>query len=134
MNNYYDESLTVKYVAIIASILLILFVITLIAAPSYNVYSREMSGKAQLREAEWNKQIAIEEARALKESALLKAEAEVIRADGVARANEIIGSSLKDNEAYLRYLWINALYEDSNSIIYVPTEANLPILESSRIK
>ena len=115
-------------------IVLVFLIISFVmwALPQYNVYSRELSGKAQLREAEWNKQIAIEEARALKESAVLRAEAEVIRAEGVARANEIIGSSLRDNEAYLRYLWINALYEDSNSIIYVPTEANLPILEAGK--
>jgi regulator of protease activity HflC (stomatin/prohibitin superfamily) len=127
-----QEKELIKFWIITIVIIISIIVIAMWLLPQYNVYSRELSGKAQLREAEWNKQIAIEEARALKESALLKAEAEVIRAEGVAKANEIIGSSLKDNEAYLRYLWINALYEDSNSIIYVPTEANLPILEAGK--
>lgn len=60
------------------------------------------------------------------------AEAEIIRAKGVAEANRIIGDSLKNNEAYLRYLWIRNLEDGPNQIIYVPTEANLPLLESSR--
>jgi len=51
----------------------------------------------------------------------------------VAKANKIIGDSLKDNESYLRYLWINGLSEkDNNTVIYVPTEANLPILEAGK--
>ncbi len=74
----------------------------------------------------------MEEARAEKESASFRAEAEIIRAEGVAEANRIIGGSLKDNKDYLTYLWIQALYDESNSVIYVPTEANLPILEATR--
>lgn len=50
----------------------------------------------------------------------------------MAEANRIIGDSLKNNEAYLRYLWIRNLEDGPNQIIYVPTEANLPLLESSR--
>lgn len=102
--------------------------------PQYNVYTRRMSGEAQLREAEWNRQIAIEEAKAKNESAKLFAEAEVTRARGVAEANKIIGDSLKDNEAYLRYLWIEGLQGDRSEVIYVPTEAGLPILEARRLK
>lgn len=110
----------------------ILFLSIFYFYPLYHVWSKELSGKAQLKEAEWNRQIQVEEAKALKESSSLIAESEVIRARGVAEANEIIGDSLKGNEGYLTYLWINALYEDSNSIIYIPTEANLPILEATR--
>ncbi|UCF13227.1 MAG: hypothetical protein JSW06_02940 [Thermoplasmatales archaeon] len=40
--------------------------------------------------------------------------------------------SLKQNEAYLRYLWIQGLHDGSSEVIYIPTEANLPILESVR--
>ena len=70
---------------------------------------------------------------AKKESAQLLADAEVTRAEGVAKANKIIGDSLKGNESYLRYLWINGLSEkDNNTVIYVPTEANLPILEAGK--
>lgn len=101
--------------------------------PIYRVWQRELAGKAALKEAEWDRQIAVKEAQALKESAVFLAEAEAIRAKGVAEANEIIGASLKENEAYLRYLWINGLHDGSSEVIYIPTEANLPILEAGRI-
>lgn len=100
--------------------------------PKYQIYNLEHRGKASLREAEWTKKILIEEAQARKESARLYAEAEVERAKGVAEANKIIGDSLKGNEAYLRYLWIQGLHDGSSEVVYIPTEAGLPLLEASR--
>jgi len=104
-------------------------------------YTQEARGKADLREAEWNRQIVIEEARAVNESATLQAEArikqetanaqaEVIRAQGVADSNRIIGEGLKDNDEYLRYLWIQST--KGQQVIYIPTEAGLPILEAGK--
>lgn len=104
---------------------------TLWGAPKYKVYKSDLSGQANLRQQEWEKKIAVEEAKALKESATLKADAEVERAKGVAEANEIIAGSLKGNEAYLRYLWIDNI-RGENQVIYVPTEAGLPILEAGK--
>lgn len=101
--------------------------------PVYGVWQQELSGKASLKKAEWDRQIAVREAEAKKESATALAQAEVERAKGVAQANKIIGESLNGNEAYLRYLWIQGLNDGSSEIIYVPTEANLPILEATRI-
>lgn len=98
--------------------------------PKYRIYRQDLRGQAELREAEWTKRISIEEAKALKESASLKAEAEIERAKGVAEANRIIGDSLKGNESYLRYLWIQGLQDASGERIYIPTEAGLPILEA----
>ena len=120
---------------VIAGIFTLVIVITLgmWGCPTYNVWQKELKGKAQLKQAEWNRQIAIKEAEAKKQAAKLLAEAEIERAKGVAVANEVIGASLKENEAYLRYLWINGLHDGSSEIIYVPTEANLPILEATRM-
>ena|SRR3990167_583111 len=98
--------------------------------PSYLVWAKTLHGKAQLKEAEWSRKIAIEEANAKKESATALAQAEVERAKGVAEANRIIGDSLAGNESYLRYLWIQGLNDGTSEVIYVPTEANLPILEA----
>jgi len=109
-------------------IVVLLFVGVLWAIPNYKVYSRELNGKAQLKEAEWNRQIAVQEAEALKESAALKADAEVIRAKGIAEANEIIAGSLTDN--YIKYKFVEGLNDGNTEVIYVPTEANLPILEA----
>ena len=99
---------------------------------NYNVWSQEMDGKAQLAEAEWTRKIAVEEAKARQESAVLDAQAEVERAKGVKEANEIIAAGLGGPEGYLRYLYINTLNELNTQLIYVPTEAGLPILEAGK--
>ena len=115
-----------------------LFAITMLATlamwgcPTYKVWQRELAGKAQLAEAEWNRQIEVQEAEAKMEAAKSLALAEVERAKGVAEANKIIGESLEGNESYLRYLWIQGLQDGSSEVIYIPTEANLPILEAAR--
>jgi hypothetical protein len=100
--------------------------------PQYNVYSSRLEGEAELAKANYSKQVAVQEAQAKKDSAVMLAEAEVSRAEGVAKANKIIGDSLKDNEAYLRYLWISEMTTTKDQIIYVPTEGTLPILEAGR--
>ena len=111
-------------------IIVIAIIIILWAWPKYKVYARELNGKAQLKEAEWNRKIAIEEAQAEKESAELKKQAEIIRAEGVAEANRIIAGSITPE--YLKYKFIEGLNDGNTETIYVPTEANLPILEVSR--
>jgi len=118
---------------IIVSVIAIVIVacVTLIAIlPIYNVWARELSGKADLKEAEWSRQIAVEEAQARLNSAALDAQSEVARARGVAEANEIIGDSLKNNSAYLVWRWIEGLHDNHTDVIYVPTEGNIPILEA----
>lgn len=101
--------------------------------PQYGVYSQRLEGEAELAKAEYSKQVAVQTATAKKASAQLEADAEVIRAGGVAKANAIIGDSLKNNEAYLKYLWITDVAGGkAPSVIYVPTEANIPILEAGK--
>lgn len=101
-------------------------------APHYRVYSERLAGEAKLREAESSRQIQIEDAKGRLEAAKLLSQAEMERAKGVAEANKIIGDSLKDHPEYLTYLWIKEVNADGNSVIYVPTEAGLPILEANR--
>lgn len=113
--------------------------------PKYKVYKMELNGQAALKEAQWSKQILIEEARAKEQAALMQAqakvtlakaegEAEIERARATAEANRIIGQSLKDNEAYLRYIWIQGLKDGNGERIYIPTEAGLPILEAGKAR
>ncbi len=134
-----NQNETKKFI-IGAGIIFIGFILLLVLVPKYRVYSQDLKGRANLRQQEWEKKILIEEANAKNESATLqaqalikqetaRAEAEVIRAHGVAEANKIIADSLKGNEAYLKYLWIDKL-ADNDNVIYVPTEASLPILEA----
>ncbi len=100
--------------------------------PQYRVYQQRLAGEAELAQANYSKKVAVQEAAAKRDSASMLADAEVARAIGVAKANKIIGDSLHNNEDYLRYLFINGLENTKNQVIYVPTEAQLPILEASR--
>lgn len=99
--------------------------------PKYRVWQQGLEGEAELARAEQNRKIKIQEAEAKKEAAKSLAEAEVERAKGVAEANRIIADGLQGHDEYLRYLWIEKVAENSGrEVIYVPTEANLPILEA----
>lgn len=121
-----------KAVISVAAVIFVIVALCLWFFPMWNVWRLELSGRALLAEAESSRKIAIQEAEASKESARHLAEAEVERAKGVAEANRIIGESLQGNESYLRYLWIQGLNDSSGEVIYVPTEANLPILEAGK--
>lgn len=102
------------------------------ACPRYHVWEQSQKGEAELKRAEWNRQITVREALAKLEAAKSLAEAEIERAKGVAEANRIIGDSLKGNEAYLHYLWVHNLETTQNQVIYIPTEAAMPILEKRK--
>ena len=98
--------------------------------PYYGVWQQEMSGKAEFAKAEQNRKIKIEEAKANLEAEKLNAQAEVERAKGAAEAIRIENGSL--TPTYIQYLWVRLQNAASDKIIYVPTEANLPILEAGR--
>ena len=100
--------------------------------PQYNVYASNLKGKAEFVQAEQNRKIKIQEASAMKESAVFYADAEVIRARGVAESNKIIGKGLKGNDEYLRYLWIQAMGEkDDVATVYVPIgNDGLPLMKA----
>lgn len=100
--------------------------------PHYQVYSQRLAGEAELERQKFEKQVAVQSALAKKESAALLADAEVARAEGVAKANRIIGDSLRNNESYLRWLWIEHMADSKKETIYIPTEAGLPILEAGK--
>ena len=100
--------------------------------PWYNVWSQEMEGKAEFAKAEQNRKIKIEEARANLEAEKLNAQAEIERAKGAAEAIKIENGSI--TPTYIQYLWVRQQSDLSDkTVIYVPTESNLPILESARI-
>lgn len=126
------------------SVMIVVFWVTLIslsigaigffmwALPTYNVWSREMNGKAELAEAEWTKKVSIETTKAKNDAAQFEAQAEITRARGAADAQKIIAKTL--TESYLRYLWIQTVEKgDNRQTIYIPTEAGMPILESGRL-
>ena len=124
--------LVAKIVAVVIVLAITVTVSGMYGCPKYNVWQKGLAGQAELAQAEYNRKIKVAEAEAFKEAAKSLADAEVIRAEGVAKANKIIGDSLKGNEAYLHYLWIHSLQETKDKVIYIPTEAGLPILEANR--
>lgn len=114
-------------IAVIAfTLVTVAFVAMLVVMPFYRVWSQEMRGKAALAEATQSKMIQIEQARAEKESALLRSE-----------AIAIMGKTAKKYPEYREQEFIGAFGEalregTINQIIYVPTEANLPVLEAGK--
>lgn len=126
-------SLYLKIGASIGGLIISIIVAVSFISPIYNVWEQRKSGEAELARAESNRQISILEAKAKEEAAKSLSQAEITRAKGVAEANKIIGDSLRGNESYLRYLWIQGLQTNQMQTIYIPTEAGLPILESGRV-
>ena len=102
--------------------------VALWAIPKYNVWRSELQGRAEFVRAEQNRQIKIEEAKANLEAEKLNALAEVERAKGAAEAIRIENGSI--TPTYIRYLWVRQQNMQSSKIIYIPTEAGLPILEA----
>ena len=126
-----------------AGLLILIGIVTLSlwGCPKYKVYKKELDGKARLKEAEWDRQITIEDAKVKQQSAIMlgkasltkatyKAQADSIRAIGTSNANKIIANSLTPE--YTRWLFVDQLDQTTNQIIYIPTEANIPIMEASK--
>lgn len=112
--------------------LVVVLPVLMFGLPVWNVFRAEQEGRAALAQAEHERQVLVEEARAQLEAARFYSEAEIERARGVAEANAIIAEGLGGPEGYLRYLWINKLGTNGQDVIYVPTEAGIPILEAGR--
>lgn len=115
---------------VVATIVLVV-VVLMFSIPKYKVWTSELEGRAEFVRAEQNRQIKIEEAKANLEAEKLNAQAEVERAKGAAAAIEIENGKL--TETYIRYLWVRQQNDlNDKTIIYIPTEGGLPILESTR--
>jgi regulator of protease activity HflC (stomatin/prohibitin superfamily) len=116
--------------------LLVVAVLILVGMPTYNVYSKQMQGKAAYEQAVQDRRIRVLEAQAALDSAQLTAQAEVARARGTNEANRIMAQSLGGPENYLRWSYIHMLEETAGKqgreVIYIPTEAGMPILEAGR--
>ena len=131
MNNQIKE--TVIYVGS----LIFLVVVIAMVYPQYKVYREKLYGEAELQRANYTRQIQIVESHAKLESASNLANADTIRAHGIAASNRIIGQSLNDNPSYLQWLFIDQIKDSKNQIIYVPAGNlgfPLPIQEATRLE
>lgn len=115
---------------------ILLVALVLWALPTYNVYRKQMAGKAAYEQAVQDRRIRVLEAQAALDSAQLTAQAEIARARGTNEANRIMAESLGGPDNYLRWSYIHMLEETAGQgdrqVIYIPTEAGMPILEAGR--
>lgn len=121
--NLNKTAVTITVQAIAAGVVVLFFALAFAAFNAMRVGYATSTGKAELARAEQNRQIAT-----------LDAQAEIARARGVAEANKIISDGLGGPDGYLRYLQIEALKHTSGTVIYVPTEAGLPVTEANRLR
>lgn len=88
-----------------------------------SVFAASIENKLKVEQESLQKQYELVKAKK-------DAEIAVAEANGVAESNKIIASSITEN--YLRYKFIQNLSATDKQVIYVPTEANLPILEAGK--
>ncbi|EHU2721407.1 hypothetical protein OHW50_00310 [Acinetobacter baumannii] len=113
-------------IVLTAALILIIIVLMLFAWPHYKVWKQGMNGQAALAEAEQSKMIQVQTAKAELESAKLRAE-----------AIQTIGKAAKEFPEYRKQEFIGAFGDalrdgKIQQIIYVPTEANIPVLEAGK--
>ena len=100
--------------------------------PIWHVWASRKSGEAEYQEAINEQRIQIAEAQARLDAAELNKEAAIVEAQAVADQVREIGVQLAKHDSYLKWQWIKMMENREGETIYVPTEAALPILESSR--
>lgn len=121
-------------------LVLILIAICMAGCPAYSVWTAQMDGRAQLAHATYSKEVAVATAKAKMESAVYEAQADTILAHGIAQSNAIIGNSLKNNEPYLYFKWLQTLQDmkGEGQVIYLPggsfPNLEMPITEASRLQ
>jgi hypothetical protein len=109
---------------------------SLVVRPHWEVWASHQQGLADLAVARNEQQIQVAKAQSRLDAAGLNKLAAIVEAEAVAAQITAIGAQLKEHDLYLRWQWIKMM-EDGNSgakVIYVPTEANLPILEATRMQ
>lgn len=110
---------------------IIVFVLSMIASlmyivPEYRVWASKKDGEAILAHAHAARMVLVTQAEAEREAAVKRAE-----------AIQIVGKAAKDYPEYRQQEFIGAFGEalkdgKMQQIVYVPTEANIPITEKRR--
>lgn len=112
----------------------------LVGYPRWNVWASHQSGLADLMQAKNEQQVQVSEAQGRLDAASINKKAAIIEAEAVACQIEAIGKKLIKHDLYLKWQWIKMMEDRSNredgdaSVIYIPTEAGMPILEAGNRK
>jgi len=109
-------------------VIIVLLLAAMFGFPMWNVWRAGMAGEATLRSAEQTRQIQV-----------LQAKGELEAAQHRANAIAIVGKASKEYPEYRQQEFIGAFAEalkegHMSQIIYVPTEAGIPITEASRVR
>lgn len=103
-----------------------LIALGMVGCPKYGVWQQGLVGKARLARAGQERKILVEQAQAELDAAEIR-----------VKAITTIGQAAKDFPEYRLQEFMGAFAEalqdgKIQKIIYVPTEANIPIMEASR--
>lgn len=103
--------------------------------PVYNVWSAKMEGEAKIALQTREGQAALAAAQSTRMVLVTQAEAEREAASKRAEAIAIVGKAAKEFPEYRQQEFIGSFAEALHNgkiaqIVYVPTEANIPIIEA----
>lgn len=132
-----DAAVMWAIIEVVIGIAAILILWGLVGYPKWRVWSAHQAGLADLQRAKNEQQIQIAQAQSRLDAAGLNKKAAIIEAEAVAEQITAIGTQLTAHDLYLRWQWIKMMedaHDETATVIYVPTEANIPILEASRLR
>ena len=115
-----------RWVIRVVGMIVIMLVIFMGGCPYYDVWKQGMAGEAVLNKARQVRDITIEQARAESEAAELR-----------ANAISVVGAAATQYPEYRRQEFLGSLGEaltncNVDQILYLPTEAMIPITEAGK--
>ena len=116
----------VLLLGLVAMVIAVIVALCMFAGPHYRVWQQGLEGQARLARADQERRILVTQAQAEKDAARLRAE-----------AIEIMGRAAQQFPEYRQQEFMasfgEALREGNiQQIVYVPTEAGIPIMEANR--
>ena len=114
---------------VIVAIVLVLFAWKGVS-PQLNLYRANTEKQAVITEQRAQSEAAEFAAISAVTQAEAKAEAMIIEAKALAESQAIIAETLTPE--YVQYLYVQAIKDNPNQVIYIPTEAGMPVLEAGR--
>lgn len=123
-------NLSIKITAGVVIGIFLLIMLNSIISPRLNLYRANTEKQAVIAEQKAQSEAAEFAARSAVTQAEAKAEAMIIEARALAESQAIIAETLTPE--YVQYLYVKAIENNPNQVIYIPTETGMPILESGR--
>lgn len=101
--------------------------------PIWRIWASKKAGEAELQQANREQQIQVSKAKGRLDAAETNKKAAVVEAEAVSLQIKTIGEQLTKHDLYLKWQWIEMMKDrPESSVIYIPTEAGLPILEAGK--